>query len=66
MILSDRIIFDQGACKLILMFGVEAVRRMIGMLMCFQTNHQQNAFVEPLFDHVIEQFVDFEKKDALT
>lgn len=51
---------------MILMFGVEAVRRMIGMLMCFQTNHQQNAFVEPLFDHVIEQFVDFEKKDALT
>jgi len=49
--------------KVILELDVEEVRSMIGILMHFQSDHQDNKSVETLLDHITEQFDDFGKNN---
>lgn len=49
--------------KVILEFDVEEVRKMIGILLHFQADHQDNNSVETLLEHLTEQFDDFGKEN---
>ena len=47
--------------RVILELDVEDARKMIGILLHFQADHQDNRSVETLLDQLTEQFDDFWK-----
>lgn len=58
---GDQKLNNELGRKVILELNVEDVRKMIGILLHFQGDHQDNKSVETLLDHLMDQFVDFGK-----